>query len=88
MTNTTHNASSPSREPFALDVHVIDKQEKREVDDELARLSDKLNAYCDANGLPHESADELLSRLYCEEPRREELCQWLRDFIEEWEAVV
>ena len=67
-----------------LDAYVIDKQEQAE----LSRLTNKLNAYCDQHGLPHESADELLCQLYGEEQRREELCQWMRDFIEEWEAVV
>ena len=69
--------------PGAFDAYVIDQQEQRE----LARLSDKLNAFCDQHGLPHEYADEILSSLYHEEPRREELCQWLKGFIEEWEAV-
>ena len=54
---------------------------------ELSRLTDKLNAFCDEHGLPHDSADELLHSLYEEEPRRESLCRWLREFIDEWGAV-
>jgi hypothetical protein len=46
----------------------------------LKDLTAKLNAYCDANGLPHESADELaLADGITDDQRR-----WLNAFIDEW----
>ena len=42
-----------------------------EVEQQLADLSAKLNAYCDANGLEHLSADEMLFEQYDIEPRNE-----------------
>ena len=56
---------------------------KDEVDQTLEDLSYKLNAYCDANGLPHESADELAHR----EDITAEQRRWLNAFIEEWDGV-
>lgn len=53
----------------------------------LDALCDQLNAFCNENQLPLESADELLSRLYGEEPRSVRLCEWLQDFIERWDAA-
>jgi hypothetical protein len=59
--------------------------------DEVARmlenLSDKLNAYCDAHGLEHLSADDLLCRQYSIEPRNEKHIAFLKALIEEWDAV-
>jgi hypothetical protein len=52
----------------------------------LESLSDKLNAYCDANGLEHLSADELLCEQYSIEPRNKEHIAFLEAFIEEWDA--
>ena len=56
---------------------------KHEVDQKLTDLSDKLNAYCDANGLPHESADELAHRDDITDEQR----LWLNAFIDEWDGV-
>ena len=56
---------------------------KDEVEQTLEDLSYKLNAYCDANGLPHESADELAHR----EDITAEQRRWLNAFIEEWDGV-
>ncbi len=53
----------------------------------LKELSDKLNAYCDANGLEHLSADELLCEQYAIEPRNEIHIAFLKTFIEEWDDV-
>ncbi len=54
-----------------------------EVEQQLKALTAKLNAYCDANGLSHESADELaLPDSITDEQRR-----WLNAFIEEWDGV-
>jgi hypothetical protein len=55
----------------------------RAVEQKLRDLTDKLNAYCDANGLPHESADELaLTDDITDDQRR-----WLNAFIDEWNGV-
>ena len=54
-----------------------------EAEQKLKDLTAKLNAYCDANGLPHESADELaLADGITDDQRR-----WLNAFIEEWDGV-
>ncbi len=53
----------------------------------LDALCDQLNDFCKENQLPLESADELLTRLYGEEPRRVRLCEWLQGFIERWDAA-
>jgi hypothetical protein len=58
-----------------------------EVEQQLEALTVKLNAYCDANGLEHLSADELLSEQFSIEPRNEEHIAFLEAFIEEWEGV-
>ncbi len=56
---------------------------KAEAEQMLMDLTNKLNAYCDANGLPHESADELaLNNNITDEQKR-----WLNAFIEEWVGV-
>lgn len=51
--------------------------------DVLGKLSDELNAWCDANGLPHLSADELLAELI-----NDSQTQFLMDFITRWDAAV
>jgi len=53
----------------------------------LQGLCDQLDAFCNRHRLPKMSADELLCELYAEEPRREELCQWLRSFLDAWEEA-
>jgi hypothetical protein len=53
----------------------------------LDGLCEQFDAFCALHQLPKLSADELLCELYGEEPRREDLCQWLRGFIESWDAV-
>lgn len=53
----------------------------------LQALCDQFDAFCDQHGLPKISADELLCKLYGEETRREDLCQWLEGFIESWDTV-
>ena len=58
-----------------------------EVEQKLNDLTDKLNAYCDANGLEHLSADEILCEQYCMEPRNEEHIAFLKAFIDEWDDV-
>ena len=82
-----YTAEKEEYQPEAIQPGCIDRQEERGVDAELARLSIELNAFYDQHGLPHQSADEVLYSLYEEEPRREELCQWLENFIEEWDSV-
>ena len=61
---------------------------KPEVEQTLEELSDKLNAYCDANGLANLSADELLCEQYSIEPRNEKHIAFLKAFIEEWDGVL
>jgi hypothetical protein len=56
---------------------------ERAVEQKLNDLTDTLNSYCDANGLPHESADELALRDDITEKQR----RWLNAFIEEWNGV-
>jgi hypothetical protein len=58
-----------------------------EVEQQLENLTAKLNAYCDANGLDHLSADDLLCEQYSTEPRNEEHIAFLETFIEEWDSV-
>lgn len=53
----------------------------------LEGLCGQFQEFCDRHQLPQLSADELLSELYCEGPRREELCEQVRQFIDRWEAV-
>jgi hypothetical protein len=53
----------------------------------LNDLSAKLEAYCLDNGLPYESADEVLLVLYEEENLREPQIEWIKQFIEEWERA-
>ncbi len=53
----------------------------------LDGLCDQFDAFCALHQLPKFSADELLCELYAEEPRREDLCQWLRSFIDAWKEV-
>ena len=60
---------------------------KAEAEQNLDDLSDKLNAYCDTNGLEHLSADELLCEQYSIEPRNEKHIAFLKEFIEEWDRV-
>lgn len=49
----------------------------------LTELTDRLNAYCDLHGLPHDSADELAVR----DDTPIEQRAWLNAFIEEWDAA-
>jgi hypothetical protein len=58
-----------------------------EVEQKLKDLCDKLNAYCNANGLEHLSAGDLLSAQYCIEPRNENHIAFLEAFIDEWNDV-
>jgi hypothetical protein len=53
----------------------------------LEGLCDQLDAFCKQHQLPKLSADELLCKLYSEEPRRGDLCEWVRGFIETWDAA-
>ena len=54
-----------------------------EVNQKLNDLTSKLNAYCDANGLPHDSAGDLVfAEGITDEQRR-----WLNAFINEWNDV-
>jgi len=53
----------------------------------LEGLCDQLDAFCKRHQLPGLSADELLCELCGEEPRREDLCEWVRGFIESWDAA-
>jgi hypothetical protein len=58
-----------------------------ETERRLNDLTDKLNAYYDAHGLEHLSADEMLYEQYSIEPRNEEHIAFLLAFIEEWDRV-
>jgi hypothetical protein len=58
-----------------------------EVQQKLSNLTDKLNAYYDANGLEHLSAGDMLCEQYCMEPRNEKHIAFLEAFIEEWDGV-
>ena len=60
---------------------------KAEVERKLNDLTEKLEAYCDANGLEHLSADEMLFEQYDIEPRNEKHIAFLKAFIKEWESV-
>ena len=51
--------------------------------DRLEQLSDQLNAWCDEQGLPYESADELILRDELLPKQR----KWLSDFILKWNAT-
>ena len=58
-----------------------------EVEQNLNDLTDKRNAYCDANGLEYLSAGDLLGEQYYIEPRNEEHIAFLEAFIDEWDGV-
>lgn len=72
-------------------VHIFDdtpegnQQARLIADDTIESLIAELNAWQTKNNLPHICAMEQLSELYNEEDRREELCEWLDDFITRWE---
>jgi hypothetical protein len=53
----------------------------------LEGLCDQYKAFCDRHQLPPISADELLLELYGEEPRRDELCGQVKEFIAIWDEV-
>lgn len=53
----------------------------------LPALCDQLEAFCAEHLLPALSADELLCELYGQEPRRDDLCRWLRGFIDAWDEA-
>ena len=54
-----------------------------DVEQKLNDLTARLNAYCDANGLPHDSAGDLALADGITDGQR---C-WLNAFINEWNAV-
>jgi len=60
---------------------------EQEVERNLVALTNKLNTYCETHNLPDLSADEILSELLYEEPRRKQHCDWMQAFVNEWEAV-
>jgi hypothetical protein len=47
-------------------------------------LCEELNAWCDANGLPHESADALLYH----PAMTDERCRWLLTYIVRWDDAM
>ena len=49
-------------------------------------LCEQYQRFCNQHQLPQLSADELLCELYCEEVRREELCEQVREFIDIWDT--
>lgn len=56
----------------------------------LSKLSDELNAFEEAYGLPHESADDVLCELFEDPPAdRSELTllqiEYLKNFIKRWD---
>jgi hypothetical protein len=55
-----------------------------EPDDAEIRLCNELRAYCEANGLPFKSADDLV----WEDGVSDEARAWLNDFITRWETEV
>ena len=50
-------------------------------------LSDLLNAYCEANNLPYESADELILELLGQMAETKNHVDWLMMFHAQWNAV-
>ena len=52
-------------------------------------LCDELTAFCDAHGLPHRGAEELMFINLETEPRnvRHLITRWLADFIGRWDAM-
>lgn len=60
------------------------------MDDLLGNLSDELNAFLSAYGLPHQSADEVLHGLYTDEDVTDlvELqIEYLTNFIKRWDLA-
>lgn len=51
--------------------------------DTVESLTDELRAFCDKEGLPQDSADDLLTNPAITEPQR----QWLTNFCERWDAM-
>lgn len=64
-----------------------DKLTMPEIEEKFAEMIKRYEGYCNRQGLPELSASELLSQLYAEVPRRQELCSWVQDFLDEWEAL-
>ena len=50
-------------------------------------LSDLLDAYCKANELPHESADEVMLDVLQRMNKLRAHWEWLQAFITRWDAV-
>jgi hypothetical protein len=50
-------------------------------------LSDLLDAYCKANDLPFESADEVLLEVLAQMNKLRAHWEWLQAFITQWDAV-
>lgn len=55
----------------------------RSTTDTLETLTAELRDFCDKEGLPQDSADDLLTNPALTEPQR----QWLTGFCERWDAV-
>ena len=55
----------------------------RSTTDTLETLTDELRDFCDKEGLPQDSADELLTNPALTESQR----QWLTGFCERWDAL-
>src|SRR5262249_23302139 len=53
----------------------------------LEGLSAQFQEFCDRHQLPKLSAEALLCELYYEEPRRDQLCEHVREFIDIWDEV-
>lgn len=51
--------------------------------DTVELLTDELRAFCDKEGLPQDSADDLLTNPAITEPQR----QWLTNFCGRWDAM-
>ena len=56
-------------------------------DNALVHLSDELNAFLDAYGYEHESADEVLHRLCDASPRNDLHIDYLMNFIARWDLA-
>lgn len=56
----------------------------------MTRMCELLNTFCEINGLPKQSADELYLHVLDEfeetDPKRESLAEWLRCYVDMWTA--
>lgn len=70
-----------------LNLEELDGMEDIQETNTTDALADLLNAYCLANELPYQSADELLLEVLHRIETLQRHTHWLHTFIERWDVV-